>query len=858
MNYPLALKNGTILAQDYQIEGILGAGGSGITYIAKEISLDRNIAIKEYFPSDFAIRGGDSEVCAKTEADEEDYTWGLDRFIDEAQTLAKFDHGNIVRVFRYFQTHNTAYMVLKFEEGQNFKAWLEEKDRPPSQQELDNIVTPLLNALELIHEDDFLHRDIAPDNIMIRQDGTPVLIDFGSARRVITSRPKTVSALIKPGYSPFEQYAMTGKDQGPWTDIYSLAATLYHAVTGKRPTDSPTRMVGDELIPAAKAAKPGFRKQFLKAIDSAMKLKTRARPQTIAEWREQLFATSPLPKTRKIKKAEKPAPVKATKAPEKQKQEITPQIDLEETVSRKETTARPISNNALLNKSLLQKSSRYMRRAFIKFLAEYARPEKNKDLQEAGSLISRLGEMRQNSKAEKTLEEQIGEMQQKALQEVENSKKKKSNFIKKILSTPHEEETEPKAPPAPNKSFEPQELTKRDKAKDSPEEKTTIVQYAQKLVTVRLKRQKIDVEPGPTTLARAKIRDKHKEADKPPKKKKMSKFSIALLTMQMLMIIAIVLPVVYLFNLSDNSITTGSTGDSATGLIKTLRGHKRNVSAIAFTNNGATLVSSGFDNNVRIWNVRSGSQTKLLSAHRSDVNAIDIHNGKVISADTRGEIVLWDLKTGKALKNFQGHNASVSSVVFSGTDKKFFSSSTDNKIKFWYTANTRKEQYIFRAHNNPIRKIIYSHKKRFLASASASKEIKLWNLETGRVLRRYNGHEGGVNTIAFSTSGNFLASGGFKNVKIWSTRSRRLRTAIHAHEGNVTSIAFSPNGQWIATAGEDHLVKIWNRKSGKLLKAFNGHTGSISTLAFTPDGKKLASGGQDATIRLWKVPSTAQ
>ena len=122
------------------------------------------------------------------------------------------------------------------------------------------MVAPLLDALEMIHKADFLHRDIAPDNIMVRKDGSPVLIDFGSARGEIASHSRTVSALVKPGYSPYEQYATTTSKQGPWTDIYALGATLYHAITGKRPPDAPSRMVNDEYISAGEAALSSYRR----------------------------------------------------------------------------------------------------------------------------------------------------------------------------------------------------------------------------------------------------------------------------------------------------------------------------------------------------------------------------------------------------------------------------------------------------------------------------------------------------------------------------------------------------------------------------------------------------------------------
>ena len=289
----IALPNGTELVGDYRIERVLGAGGFGVTYLADEIALARLVTIKEYFPSDIAARTHGIGAAPRSQDCAGDYRWGLDRFIEEAQTLAKFNHTNIVRVYRYFRANNTGYMVLHFEEGQSLKAWLKGLGRAPRQKELDVIIAPLLDALELIHKSDFLHRDIAPDNIIIRKTGDPVLIDFGSARGEIASHTKTVSALVKPGYSPYEQYAETSRRQGPWTDIYALGATLYHAVTGKRPPDAPSRMVNDELVSAREAALGSYRAGFLKAIDRALTLTIESRPQEIAAWRGDLLAPDP-------------------------------------------------------------------------------------------------------------------------------------------------------------------------------------------------------------------------------------------------------------------------------------------------------------------------------------------------------------------------------------------------------------------------------------------------------------------------------------------------------------------------------------------------------------------------------------
>ena len=273
----IALPSGTELVGDYRIERVLGAGGFGITYLADEIALARLVTIKEYFPTDIAARDGGIDAAPRSQDCAGDYRWGLDRFIEEAQTLARFDHPNIVRVYRYFRANNTGYMVLHFEEGQSFKAWLKGLGRAPRQNELDGIIAPLLDALELIHKADFLHRDIAPDNIIIRKDGSPVLIDFGSARGEIASHYQDrVARWSSRATAPTSSTPTTSRQQGPWTDIYALGATLYHAITGKRPPDAPSRMVKDELVPAREAALSSYRAGFLKAIDKALALERRS------------------------------------------------------------------------------------------------------------------------------------------------------------------------------------------------------------------------------------------------------------------------------------------------------------------------------------------------------------------------------------------------------------------------------------------------------------------------------------------------------------------------------------------------------------------------------------------------------
>jgi len=179
---------GTVLADSYRVLRQIGGGGFGITYAAEDIRLGTTVAIKEYYPEAFGDRDSTMTVRPKSERHKSTFDWGKSSFLQEARMLARFQHPSIVRVSRVFEAHSTAYMVMDFERGENFDTWLNRLGRAPTQDELDRIAAPLLGALEMMHDEKFLHRDIAPDNIIVRADGTPVLLDFGAARRAIAER----------------------------------------------------------------------------------------------------------------------------------------------------------------------------------------------------------------------------------------------------------------------------------------------------------------------------------------------------------------------------------------------------------------------------------------------------------------------------------------------------------------------------------------------------------------------------------------------------------------------------------------------------------------------------------------------
>ena len=278
--------------QEYELVRVLGVGGFGMTYLGFDHNLDKAVAVKEYLPSDIAIRTSDNSVAPQTSDFGGDFQWGLERFLDEARTLARFKHPNIIQVYRFFEAHGTAYIVMEYAEGETLSEVLKRKGKL-TEAELRAILLPLLDGLEVVHEAEFLHRDIKPLNIIIRQeDDSPVLLDFGAARQAIGAKSRSVTSIVTPGYAPIEQYS-SRKAQGPWTDIYALGGVCYRALTGEVPDDATDRMIDDPLVPVvercAGQASPGF----LAAIDRALQVDDRRRPQSVAAWRTELAAEAP-------------------------------------------------------------------------------------------------------------------------------------------------------------------------------------------------------------------------------------------------------------------------------------------------------------------------------------------------------------------------------------------------------------------------------------------------------------------------------------------------------------------------------------------------------------------------------------
>ena len=285
-----ALPPGTRI-EEFEIEQALQSGGFGMTYLAQDRSLGRRVAIKEYLPREWGGRRADGTVGPRSASYAADFRWGLARFLEEARTLARLDHPRIVRVYRVIEAWGTAYMVMEYVEGRNLEETLK-AEGPWPEERVRALLEELLPGVAQVHAAGLIHRDVKPANVMLRSDGTPVLIDFGSARYAAGAHSHALTSVLTPGYAPHEQYQTKGK-QGAWTDVYALGAVAYRALSGQAPAEAAARVgaiaqqQADPLAPVSQAAAGVVSESFAAAVTSALALFSEGRPRDVSAWRAQ-------------------------------------------------------------------------------------------------------------------------------------------------------------------------------------------------------------------------------------------------------------------------------------------------------------------------------------------------------------------------------------------------------------------------------------------------------------------------------------------------------------------------------------------------------------------------------------------
>ncbi|MCH5266091.1 MAG: serine/threonine protein kinase [Lachnospiraceae bacterium] len=291
--YPLALPHGSVLNGKYITGRVLGQGGFGVTYVACDWNTKERVAIKEYLPDTMATRIEATTVSAYSGERGESFQYGKDCFLDEAETLAEFiGNPNIVRIDSYFEENGTAYFVMEYVEGTSLQEYIKEQGGKIGWQEAEKYLFPVMDALGAVHAKGIIHRDVTPDNILITKDGTVKLLDFGAARYSLGDRSRSLDVVLKHGFAPKEQYTRHGR-QGPYTDVYTVAASFYYAVTGRKPPDSIDRMDEDDLVPLGTLG-IDIPQEVEDAIYHGMGVQPQDRYQTMEEFKQALLGQSPV------------------------------------------------------------------------------------------------------------------------------------------------------------------------------------------------------------------------------------------------------------------------------------------------------------------------------------------------------------------------------------------------------------------------------------------------------------------------------------------------------------------------------------------------------------------------------------
>lgn len=870
----IALPTGTELVGDYRVVRVLGAGGFGITYLADEIALDRAVTIKEYFPSDFAARNSSHEAIPRSKDCSADYRWGLDRFIEEAQTLARFDHPNIVRVYRYFRANNTGYMVLQWEEGKSLKTWLKELKRAPRQKELDEIIAPLLDALEIIHKADFLHRDIAPDNIIVRKSGAPVLIDFGSARGEIAAHSKTVSALVKPGYSPYEQYAETSRQQGPWTDIYALAATLYHAVTGKRPPDAPSRMVHDEFIAAREGALSSYRPSFLNGIDRALSLEIKDRPQSVAAWRGDLLAPEPARQGWLSKALEQKGQSESEAALFEQKPGAkSPQAAPPATPPPPDM---PGPQGGLLD-FLDRLGGAKAGAANGAQASNDDRPDANDTKVEPNADKVTAPPAAAPKARAQAKPKQVGKA---AAQPPSPSLVAKVAAGATVALAPDEKPAPIKfKKPAPARQAKGVEKPAGKAAAKADGERGQMPAGADQ-DTLAAKREIVPAAPrrAPRLFTRDVTPKPVKPKSGPRLRPLLAKLAIGACVATAAVMLQNRLPDILgkVSNIETSAIGTvpsptikapapaaaplrttatvppRTTAEPASPQITSVLAHDGGATRLNYSADGSRIVSIGADATLKIWSEKNLSLMRTIALGSDPATALAIHGDSALTGYADGRVTLWDMATGRKRSSYHRNEADVWSLAFAGDNMHFLAATHDWKVTLWDVSRESSPLHVFDGHDNAVQALAYAPAGSLIASGSADKTVKLWNLSTLELVRTYRGARDFITSVAISPDGRLIAAASLDGIiRVWSTSSRAQRRRFAGHKGAVNQVAFAPDSRHLVSAGSDGTVRLWDIKRRRAIRAYTGHRGAVNAAQFSPDGTHIATAGADGTIRIW-------
>ena len=703
---------------EYIINSVLGVGGFGITYLAQDTHLGSLVAIKEYFPQDYAERDRTATIHPRlngSASDAETYRWGLNEFLKEAQALAKFKHNYIVRVLRYLEANGTAYMMMEYEEGESLNGYLRRHGGFLSEPDLLRVFLPILTGLHAVHEAGLLHLDIKPDNIYLRKSGQPMLIDFGSARQR-QGKAETERVALTRGYSALEQYPGYGV-VGPSTDIYSIGATLYRCITGREPLDSLQRYktIGlgkiDPMPPATKLDRPLYSPHIRQCGDLALRLQAADRPSSAMALQNGLMG--------KEVKEEKSIPLMALG-------HGSGFIGVSQATmpTRRRTTPRGFLETIFWY--VLFAAS--MTIASLKIMVDTGRLSEA-ELYDYFDQIQTLPQVT-GREIKRLIDEQVG------VTPVE---------ITPVSQAARKRAATPKPPPEkPIPVFNPAKTKALTLVAHAPvtalafllENTVLAVAYDDGVVNLWDAKTGALLSSLPTSAQAPGLMQASPDG-------RWLALSADLNTVQ-------------IWGVKENTSVAKLQGRAA-------------PVRLVFSVDGKQLASIDKDLGVMLWDIERQKIIFDLPKAKHEILALAFSpNGRVLAAaDTEGGIQYWDLVGGKELAYALAQNKAVNAIAYSPDGKWLASGGDGHFLKLWDAGLGRNDRVLSGAPEE-VNALMFTPDSRWLLLGGKSGAVEIWDIEKGQATHRLEGHDHAVTVLTLSPDGAYLASAGDDNkILVW-------------------------------------------------------------------------------------------
>ncbi|MDH5648784.1 MAG: serine/threonine protein kinase [Gammaproteobacteria bacterium] len=712
-----ASQSHTALPQDYllgeyQIHSVLGHGGFGITYLAKDTKLNSLVAIKEYFPQSFAVRDEQSTITPANFTAAESYQWGLEEFLKEARVLAKFKHNYIVRVLRFLEANGTAYMVMEYEQGESLESYLRKRGGFLDEKSLFSIFLPILSGLQAVHDAGILHLDIKPDNIYLRASGQPMLIDFGSASRVTKGEEKKAVALT-PAYTAIENYPNKG-DQGPWSDIYSIGATIYRCITGKQPTntinrfEAAERKLPDPLIPATKFERPIYSSYVRECVDWAMQLAPEDRPRNARSLQNGLMGKG-----------------MTNDEPEENKGNLY---------------RSGFIGIASIDDSLVEeKRSIWSKMLFGSIFAG----------------IMFIFMLKAGMINEQELERAVSVVAEKVSAVYTPIEDKFMRTFRLRRDRPSAEQSM-EAAQATNVPVS--EIRMVSGGFNPAKERTQLlsghVDQVQSMAFMQngslLASASADgiIKIWKTATGEL-VKTLHSQQNR-------EGIIAASSDGDLLATIS-----------SDNSIVVWSLSQNAE--VAKLVGHVGNINRLSFSPDGARLVSASEDKSVIVWDLKQKSIIYQLQYDHNVTAAAFSPNGRwLATGDSSGEVKYWAMSNGAPLANFTAHDKEITSVLYSPDGKWLATAGSGGFLKLWNVGLTESDRPLAEAPET-IKNVGFSPDSHWVLAAGSSSELLMWNTGSQTIGHRLSTDTTVIESMAVSADGRYIATAHGVLIKLWAS-----------------------------------------------------------------------------------------